>query len=102
MPSEESPLTDNVQPTPEGPEEEKEKQATKMSQQGDGGGRGGGRQQRETLPTCDQPVEDTQTSHQQNDTAYQNPQQQDAPLADSDAKFHVAKELLEDTEGVST
>ena len=67
-----------------------------MSQQGDAGG---GRQQRETLPTCDQPVEDTQTFHQQNDTAYQNPQQQDAPIADNDAKFHVAKELLEDTEG---
>ena len=47
-----------------------------------GGGGGGGGQTTETPPACDQKVENTQTAHQENDTANRNPPQQDTPTAD--------------------
>ena len=47
-------------------------------------------------------MENTQTAHQENDTANRNPPQQDTPTADSDAKFHDAEESLEDTEGTAS
>ena len=84
-----------MQPTPGRPEEEKKEPGNKDVTTGRVGG-----ETTETPPACDQAVEDTQTAHQQNDMANQNPRQQDTPTADSNAKFHDAKESLQDTEGI--
>ena len=73
-----------------------------MSERGWGGGGGEGGQTTETPPACDQTVENTQTAHQENDTANRNPPQRDTATADSDAKFHDAEESLEDTEGTES
>ena len=89
--SEGSPLKDSAQPTPERPEEP-----------GNEDVRTEGGQTTETPPACDQTVENTQTAHQENDTANRNPPQRDTATADSDAKFHDAEESLEDTEGTKS